>query len=79
MKSIIILGSGCAKCNTLYQNTERAAQELSIDYSIEKVTDMLKFMDYGVMITPAIVINGKLKLAGKLPTTEQLKSFLTES
>ncbi|NWK54745.1 TM0996/MTH895 family glutaredoxin-like protein [Verrucomicrobiaceae bacterium N1E253] len=78
MTKILILGSGCAKCDSLYQQAQQAAEELGIEYNIEKISDMLKFIDYGVMITPAIVVNGKLKLAGKLPTSEQLKSFLTQ-
>lgn len=78
MKQILVLGSGCAKCNNLYQNVDDTARQLDIEYSIEKVTDILRFVDYGVMITPALVIDGKLKLAGKLPSQEQLKQFLQE-
>lgn len=79
MKKILVLGSGCAKCNTLYQNVDDTARQLGIEYSLKKVTDMLRFIDYGVMITPALVIDGKLKLAGKLPSQDQLAQFLQES
>lgn len=79
MKHILILGSGCAKCDQLFDDTAQAAKDLGIEHSIGKITDMMKFAEYGVMLTPAIVINGKLKIAGKLPTEEQLKSFLTEN
>lgn len=79
MKTIHILGSGCAKCNSLYTSTQKAAEELGLEYTLEKVTDMMKFADYGVMITPAIVVDGKLKMAGKIPTTDEIKSFLSEN
>lgn len=78
MKTIHILGSGCTKCNNLYASTEKAAEELGLEYTLEKVTDMMKFADYGVMITPAIVVDGKLKMAGKIPTTDEIKTFLSE-
>jgi len=78
MKTIHILGSGCKKCNQLYADTQRIANELELDYSIEKVTDMLKFIDYGVMITPALVVDGTLKMAGKIPTDQEIKQFLVD-
>ena len=78
MTDIKILGTGCAKCTKLYEHTESIAQELGVDYTIEKITDMLKFIDYGVMITPALVVNGKLKVAGKIPTDKQIQSFLSK-
>lgn len=78
MKSIHILGSGCKKCNQLYTDTQRVANELELDYTIEKVTDMLKFIDYGVMITPALVVDGTLKMAGKIPTDQEIKQFLID-
>lgn len=78
MTDIKILGSGCAKCNSLYETTEKVATAAGIEFTIEKITDMLKFIDYGVMITPAIVVDGKLKVAGKIPTDNEIKAFLTE-
>ena len=78
MTDIKILGSGCAKCNSLYKATHQVATEAGIEFTIEKITDMLKFIDYGVMITPALIVDGKLKVAGKIPTTDEIKSFLTE-
>lgn len=78
MTDIKILGSGCAKCNSLYETTEKLATEMGLEFTIEKITDMLKFIDYGVMITPAIVVDGKLKVAGKIPTDNEIKAFLTE-
>lgn len=78
MTDIKILGSGCGKCNSLYEATHQVATEAGIEFTIEKITDMLKFIDYGVMITPALIVDGKLKVAGKIPTSDEIKSFLTE-
>jgi len=78
MTDIKILGSGCAKCNSLYETTEKVATEIGIEFTIEKITDMMKFMDYGVMITPALVVDGKLKVAGKIPTDEEIKNFISK-
>jgi len=78
MTTIHILGTGCAKCNKLYELADEVAKELGIEYEIIKVTDMMKFIDFGVMITPALVVNGKLKVAGKIPSTEEIKKFLSE-
>lgn len=76
MKQIKILGTGCAKCNQLTEVTKNAADELGLEYELEKVTDMMKFADYGVMITPALVVDGAVKVAGKVPTLEEAKQLL---
>jgi small redox-active disulfide protein 2 len=76
MKSIKILGSGCAKCNKLYDLTEQAAGQLGVEYQMEKVTDMNKFADYGVMMTPALVVDGEVKSTGKVPSIEKLKELI---
>ena len=78
MTTIHILGTGCAKCNKLYETTDQTAQDLGLEYELIKVTDMMEFIQFGVMITPALVVDGKLKIAGKLPTPDELKSFLTQ-
>lgn len=78
MTTIHILGSGCAKCNQLHTSVQQAVDDLGLECEIIKVTDMLQFINYGVMITPALVVDGKLKVAGKLPTNDELKKFLTE-
>lgn len=78
MTTIHILGSGCAKCNQLHKSTQQAVDDLGLECEIIKVTDMLKFIDFGVMITPALVVNGKLKVAGRLPTADELKTFISE-
>jgi small redox-active disulfide protein 2 len=78
MKVIKILGTGCAKCNKLAEQTETAAKELNIEYKLEKVTDLNKIMEYGVMITPALVVDGEVKVAGKVPKLEEIKKILSE-
>ncbi|QQL46175.1 thioredoxin family protein [Sulfuriroseicoccus oceanibius] len=77
MKKLHILGSGCTKCNTLADLTRQAADELGINYELEKVTDFLKFADYGVMVTPALVIDGKLAVSGRVPALDELKNLLS--
>jgi small redox-active disulfide protein 2 len=71
-----ILGTGCAKCNALTQATEQAAQSLGLPYELEKVTDLNQIMSFGVMMTPALVVNGKVKVSGKVPNVNELKSLL---
>ena len=78
MKTIKILGSGCAKCNKLYELADQAAGELGIDYQMEKVSDIDKFADYGVMVTPALVVDGKVKSTGKLPVLDKLKEYISD-
>ena len=76
MKDIKILGAGCAKCNKLTENTEAVAKELGLDYEVEKITDMMRFAEFGVMITPALVVDGEVKAAGSIPKPEELKKLL---
>lgn len=73
---IHILGTGCAKCTALTTATQAAADRLGLDYELEKVTDFLRFADFGVMITPALVVDGKLKVAGKVPSEDELEKLL---
>lgn len=79
MKKIQILGTGCAKCKKLAETAEAAAKELNIQYELEKVTELDDIMSFGVMITPALVIDGQVKLAGKVPKLEAVKKMLEES
>jgi small redox-active disulfide protein 2 len=76
MKKIQILGTGCAKCKKLAEQAEQAAKELDIEYELEKVTKISDIMKFGVMVTPALVVEGKVKVAGKVPTIEQLKEMI---
>lgn len=76
MKKIQILGTGCPKCKKLAENAESAAQSLGIEYEIEKVTDINEIMEFGVMMTPALAVDGEVKVAGKVPDTEAIKDML---
>ena len=76
MKKIQILGTGCPKCKKLAENAEAAAKELGIEYDIEKVTDINEMMKFGVMITPALVVDGLVKVVGKVPSQDDIKQLL---
>jgi small redox-active disulfide protein 2 len=76
MKKIQILGTGCPKCKKLAENVETAAKEIGIEYELEKVTKINDIIKFGVMVTPALVVDGKVIVAGKVPSTEQLKEIL---
>lgn len=78
MKKLHVLGSGCAKCNHLLEITTKASQELGLDCEIEKVEDMLRFAEFGVMVTPALVIDGKVAVSGRVPSLEEMKTMLGE-
>ncbi|MEM2916205.1 MAG: thioredoxin family protein [Candidatus Woesearchaeota archaeon] len=73
---ISILGTGCPKCKELEANARKAVEELKIKAEIEKVTDVGEIVDYGVMSTPAIVIDGEVKASGRIPTVEEIKEWL---
>jgi len=79
MHKIQILGTGCTKCTNLTKATTSAADELGIPYELEKVTDFLKFADFGVMVTPALVVDGKVLVAGKVPGHEELLELLPKN
>ena len=79
MHKIEILGIGCAKCNKLEELARKASDELGIEYEVQKVKDIDQIMDYGVMITPALVIDGQVKVAGKVPSYEEVKKMVESS
>jgi small redox-active disulfide protein 2 len=74
---IKVLGTGCAKCKKLEERTNQVVKDLGIDAQVEKVEDIYKIMQYGVMRTPALVIDGKVALSGRLPDDSELKNLLT--
>lgn len=76
MPLLQILGTGCPKCSKLAENAEAAAKALGLDYQLEKVTDIKKIMAFGVMITPALVVDGQVKVAGKVPSADEIKKML---
>jgi len=73
---IEILGVGCAKCHKLEEMVRDIASKEGIDADISKVEDFKKIITYGVMTTPALVVNGDVKVAGKIPSEDQIKSWL---
>jgi len=75
---IQILGTGCPKCQTLEENARQAATELNLDFHIEKVKELQQIMAFGVMITPALVVDGVVKVAGKIPGVEDIKKMLAK-
>ena len=77
MKKIQILGTGCTKCNKMAKNAQTAAKELNLEFEISKVTDIPEIMKFGVMVTPALVINNEIKVAGKVPSVEEIKRMLS--
>jgi small redox-active disulfide protein 2 len=77
MKKIQILGTGCPKCKQLAELAEKAAKELGIEYQLEKVTQISDIMKFGVMITPALVVDGKVKISGKVPNVEEIKKLIS--
>lgn len=73
---IQVLGTGCQKCEKLAKSVAAAAFELNLNCEIEKITDLNQIMNFGVMLTPALVIEGEVKVVGKVPSVEALKKLL---
>lgn len=76
MKLLQVLGTGCAKCQKLAQQAEAAAKSLGIEYQLEKITQIDRIMAFGVMTTPALVVDGEVKVVGRVPDLEQLKTMI---
>ena len=77
MKKIQVLGMGCAKCNRLYAAAEAAAKELGLAYEMEKIDDIERIAGMGVMMTPALAVNGEVKFAGRVPGNDELKKIIS--
>ena len=75
-KQLLVMGPGCDRCTRLYALTEQALKELGVPYEINKVTDLEQIMALGVMATPALAVNGNLKVAGRVPSVEEIKNLL---
>ncbi len=73
---IQILGTGCPKCKKLSETAEKAASASGVEYELEKVTDINKIMSFGVMMTPALAINGEVKTVGKIPSVEEIMEMI---
>jgi len=76
MKKVEILGVGCQKCKFVEKRVKETIEELGIDAKVEEVTDMGKIIEYGVMATPAVVVDGSVKAEGKIPTKEEIAKWL---
>ena len=76
MEKIEILGTGCAKCRRLVKNVEKAVADLGIDVEIIKVEDITAIIDRGVMLTPALIVDGELKVSGRVADVNELKEIL---
>ena len=76
VKLIQVLGPGCAKCDKLKQNAEEAVQQSGVEATVEKVSDINKITSFGVMMTPALVIDGEVKVVGKVPTVDEITGLL---
>ena len=79
MKTIQILGTGCPKCRMLTDHAEQAARALGMEYTLEKVTDISAIIAFGVMTTPALAVDGTVKVAGRVPTVDALKEILASA
>jgi small redox-active disulfide protein 2 len=77
MVTLQVLGMGCQKCNVLAERTEQAARELGLEYRVEKVSDVEQFARFRIMSTPALVVDGALQFAGRVPTVDAIKQLLT--
>ena len=76
MKKLQILGTGCSKCKSLTEKVEQAAKELGIEHELVKVTDLQEIVALGVMTTPALAVDGQVKVAGNIPSIEELKRLI---
>ena len=71
-----VLGTGCPKCTKLAENTEAAAKALGLDYQLEKVTAIHDILKFGVMMTPALAVDGEVKVVGKVPSVTEIEALL---
>lgn len=76
MKFLQVLGTGCPKCNKLAAAAESAAKAAGIEYHLEKVTDIDQIMRFGVMVTPALVVDGRVKVVGRVPAADELQQLI---
>jgi len=77
MKQVQILGPGCPRCKKLVENTERAVKELGLDCEVRKVTDIGEMVSYGILMTPALVVDGDVKSSGKVLSPEEIKKLIS--
>jgi len=76
VKLIQVLGPGCAKCEKLKKNAEEAVEQSGAEATVEKITDIMQITSFGVMMTPALAIDGEVKIVGKVPSSEEIAKLL---
>ena len=76
MRKIQIVGGGCPKCQELAERAEAAAKALGLEYEIEKVTDPVSIAEFGLVMTPALAVDGEVKIAGRVPSVDELKALV---
>lgn len=77
MKKIQVLGTGCAKCNMLAESVKKIADSMGIEYQLEKVEDINKILEFGVMMTPGLVVDGVVKASGKVPKDNEIREMIS--
>ncbi len=77
MKKLQILGTGCPKCKKLFEAAQQAIKDLGIEAEVTKVEDITEIMKFGVMSTPALAVDGAIKVAGRIPKTDELKTMIS--
>ncbi|MEW6386355.1 MAG: thioredoxin family protein [Thermodesulfobacteriota bacterium] len=77
MKKLQVLGPGCPKCMELAKRAEEAAKAVGGDFEVEKVTELNQIMSFGVFLTPALVVNGEVKVVGQVPSVEEIKKLIS--
>jgi small redox-active disulfide protein 2 len=77
--NIVVLGTGCTKCKTLEKLTREAVKEMGINADIRKEEDIINIMNYGIMSTPGLVINNKVVLSGRVPSSKEIKEIITKN
>jgi len=77
LKDVKVLGTGCPKCDELAKRANEAIQTLGLDCTVEKVTDIMQITSFGVMMTPALVVDGRVTVTGKVPSVEEIKEMLS--
>ena len=76
MKTIKVLGPGCPRCERLAETARKAADELGIEYELEKITEITRFVEFGLMMTPGLVVDGDLRVQGNVPSVDEIKTML---
>ncbi|MCD6338348.1 MAG: TM0996/MTH895 family glutaredoxin-like protein [Verrucomicrobia bacterium] len=79
MTQLLVLGPGCSRCNALLRAVRQAADELGLNYELNKVSDLRQIMALGVMATPALAVNGTVKVVGRVPPLQELKQILQDA